>query len=95
MNDLSNVKYDDDFLKLIERPLDGSQYSALSTPGNTVIAAGAGSGKTQVLATRFAWLVLTGQAEAPQILTLTFTKKAAAEMYQRIYKTLRFFAFRQ
>lgn len=95
MNDLSNVKYDDDFLKLIERPLDDSQYAALSTPGNTVIAAGAGSGKTQVLATRFAWLVLTGQAEAPQILTLTFTKKAAAEMYQRIYKTLRFFAEHQ
>ncbi len=86
------MNYNDDFLKLISRPLDDSQYKALSQEGNTVIAAGAGSGKTQVLATRFAWLVLTGQAEAPQILTLTFTNKAASEMYQRIYKTLIFFA---
>ena len=92
MEKILNMKYEDDFLKLIKTPLDNSQYAALSTPGNTVIAAGAGSGKTQVLATRFAWLVLTGQADAPQILTLTFTNKAAAEMYQRIYKTLRFFA---
>ena len=86
------MKYDDEFLQLIERPLDSSQHEALAAPGNTVIAAGAGSGKTQVLATRFAWLVLTGQAEAEQILTLTFTNKAASEMYQRIYDTLRFFA---
>lgn len=86
------MKYDDSFLQLIDRPLDDNQYAALTAEGNTVIAAGAGSGKTQVLATRFAWLVLTGQAEAEEILTLTFTNKAASEMYQRIYKTLRDFA---
>ena len=86
------MKYDDNFLQLIDRPLDDNQYAALTAEGNTVIAAGAGSGKTQVLATRFAWLVLTGQAEAEEILTLTFTNKAASEMYQRIYKTLRDFA---
>ena len=86
------MKYDDTFLELIKPSLDESQRQALANPGNTVIAAGAGSGKTQVLATRFAWLVLTGQAQAPEILTLTFTNKAASEMYQRIYKTLRFYA---
>ncbi len=86
------MNYNDKFLKLISPQLDASQLAALETEGNTVIAAGAGSGKTQVLATRFAWLLLTGQAEAQQILTLTFTNKAASEMYQRIYKTLRLFA---
>ena len=86
------MKYDDAFLKLLEKTLDDKQYKALTQEGNTVIAAGAGSGKTQVLATRFAWLVLTGQAEAPQILTLTFTNKAASEMYQRIYDTLKYFS---
>lgn len=80
------------FLELLEHPLDENQYKALSAVKNTVIAAGAGSGKTQVLATRFAWLVMTGQAKAEQILTLTFTNKAASEMYHRIYGTLKMFA---
>ena len=69
--------YNESFLKLLEHPLDENQYKALTAVNNTVIAAGAGSGKTQVLATRFAWLVMTGQAKAEQILTLTFTNKAA------------------
>ncbi len=80
------------FLDLLERQLDDAQNQALETVANSVIAAGAGSGKTQVLATRFSWLVMTKQAKADQILTLTFTNKAAAEMYQRIYQTLNFFA---
>lgn len=80
------------FLDLLEKKLDDLQSIALETTKNAVIAAGAGSGKTQVLATRFAWLVLTKQAKADEILTLTFTNKAAAEMYQRIYATLNFFA---
>ena len=89
---VNNEIYDDAFLSLLSKPLDQAQSQALKTKENSVIAAGAGSGKTQVLATRFAWLILTGQAKADQILTLTFTNKAAAEMYQRIYKTLYFFS---
>ena len=84
--------YNERFLELLEHPLDENQYKALSATKNTVIAAGAGSGKTQVLATRFAWLVMTGQAKAEQILTLTFTNKAASEMYHRIYGTLKMYA---
>lgn len=80
--------YNDSFLNLLKYPLDKYQQAALKTERNSVIAAGAGSGKTQVLATRFAWLVMTKQAKADEILTLTFTNKAAAEMYQRIYETL-------
>ena len=55
---------------------------------NSVVAAGAGSGKTYTLARRFAWLVCEKNIPVDRILTLTFTKKAAAEMYQRIYATL-------
>lgn len=80
------------FLSLLSTKLDSAQSEALETTDNAVIAAGAGSGKTQVLATRFAWLVMTGKAKADEILTLTFTNKAAAEMYKRIYDTLKFFA---
>ena len=86
------MNYNDDFLDLREPNLDSKQRTALRVNENAVIAAGAGSGKTQVLATRFAWLIMTGQAKVDEILTLTFTNKAASEMYQRIYKTLSFYA---
>ncbi len=84
--------YNDNFLNLLKHPLDKYQSNALRASSNSVIAAGAGSGKTQVLATRFAWLIMTEQAKADEILTLTFTNKAASEMYQRIYETLLMFS---
>ena len=90
MSNINNIN--DNFLKLLFHPLDNAQEAALKTEKNAVIAAGAGSGKTQVLATRFAWLIMTGQAKVDEILTLTFTNKAASEMYQRIYQSLSFFA---
>ena len=81
-----------DYLDLLPRQLDASQLKACISEQNTVVAAGAGSGKTQVLATRFAYLVMSKEIPAERILTLTFTNKAASEMYQRIYQTLSFFA---
>ena len=80
------------YLDLLEKKLDEKQRRVCCSSDNTIVAAGAGSGKTQVLATRFAWLVMSQDIRAPQILTLTFTKKAAGEMYERIYQTLSFFA---
>lgn len=80
------------YLDLLKNPLDPIQKQSCCANGNTVVAAGAGSGKTQVLATRFAWLVMSKNVPAREILTLTFTKKAAGEMYQRIYQILSFFA---
>ena len=80
------------YLDLLEKKLDSKQKAVCCREGNTIVAAGAGSGKTQVLATRFAWLVMSVGIRASQILTLTFTKKAAGEMYERIYRTLLFFA---
>ncbi|MBQ0051357.1 MAG: UvrD-helicase domain-containing protein [Treponema sp.] len=91
---MTNNKYEanEQFFKLLKYEPDSAQLEALKMNKNGVIAAGAGSGKTQVLAIRFAWLIMTGQAKVDQILTLTFTNKAASEMYQRIYETLTFFA---
>ncbi|MCR4733388.1 MAG: UvrD-helicase domain-containing protein [Treponema sp.] len=81
-----------EYLDLLKKSLDDRQKKVCCRKGNTVVAAGAGSGKTQVLATRFAWLVMSCNIPASKILTLTFTKKAAGEMYDRIYQTLAFFA---
>ncbi|GHV92975.1 ATPase AAA [Spirochaetia bacterium] len=68
--------------------LNAEQQKAAYCEENAVVAAGAGSGKTSVLASRYAYLVTEKNYSVDQILTLTFTRKAAAEMYQRIYYTL-------
>ena len=83
---MQNKEYE--YLDLLGKGLDPYQEKACCRTENTIIAAGAGSGKTQVLASRLAWLVMSKNIPANKILTLTFTNKAAAEMYQRIYQSL-------
>jgi ATP-dependent helicase/nuclease subunit A len=68
--------------------LNDEQRNAAYCADNAVIAAGAGSGKTLVLASRFAWLVTEKKHRVREILTLTFTRKAAAQMYRRIHLLL-------
>jgi DNA helicase-2/ATP-dependent DNA helicase PcrA len=61
------------------------QFAAISAPLEpAVVIAGAGSGKTSVMAARVVYLVATGQLEPSQVLGLTFTTKATAELGNRI-----------
>lgn len=69
---------------VIEQPLGGS----------VLVVAGAGSGKTETMANRVVWLVANGLAAPSQILGLTFTRKAAGELAERITERLIRFAER-
>lgn len=60
------------------------QLPAVRETGTAVVSAGAGSGKTRVLAVRYLHLVKERGVPPERILCMTFTKKAAAEMSERI-----------
>ena len=92
----SNTVMNDKFFKFCEdhgmklKESDGSltvQGQAVMETNNCVVAAGAGSGKTTVLSYRFLRMVACGTSPE-RILTITFTKKATAEMKGRIYALL-------
>ncbi|SOD73179.1 DNA helicase-2/ATP-dependent DNA helicase PcrA [Jatrophihabitans sp. GAS493] len=64
-------------IAVIESPLE---------PG--VVIAGAGSGKTETMSTRVVWLIANRLVSPDQVLGLTFTRKAAAELSRRIRRRL-------
>ena len=68
--------------------LDDEQLAAYNRDQNVVVSAGAGSGKTTVLSHRYVRLVQAKHFPVDSIVTLTFTRKAAAEMFNRIYQEL-------
>src|SRR6195952_4989647 len=71
------IDFSDQRIDAIPAPLE---------PG--VIIAGAGSGKTTVMAARVVWLVGTGAVRPEEVLGLTFTRKAAAELSARVRAAL-------
>ncbi len=71
-------------------PFSQSQLLAATSPLEpAVVVAGAGSGKTTVMAARVVWLVGSGQVQPEQVLGLTFTNKAAGELAARVRAALR------
>ncbi len=95
----NNISANDIFLaiqppeKLLENPnirLTDEQQLAVEakTDSAVMVIAGAGSGKTELMAIRVLWLVANGYARPEEILGLTFTRKAASELSRRIINGL-------
>ena len=69
---------------LLEGLTAAQRDAVVHEDGSLLIVAGAGTGKTTVIARRIAWLLSTKRALPHEILALTFTEKAAAEMEERV-----------
>ena len=69
-------------------PTDEQAAVIAAPPGPLVVIAGAGAGKTETMAARVVWLVANGYAHPGQVLGLTFTRKAAAQLLRRVRSRL-------
>ncbi|HLY14573.1 MAG TPA: UvrD-helicase domain-containing protein, partial [Candidatus Limnocylindrales bacterium] len=70
--------------ELLRRLNPEQRQAVIHGQGPLLVVAGAGTGKTQVITRRIAWLIASRTARPSEILGLTFTDKAAAEMQVRV-----------
>ena len=79
-----------DVSHLLEDLNPAQREAVTAEPGNLLVLAGAGSGKTRVLVHRIAWLIEVVGASPHSLLAVTFTNKAAGQMRQRAEALLGF-----
>lgn len=80
----------DELAKALGLPTPTEEQAAViaAPPGPLVVIAGAGAGKTETMAARVVWLVANGFAHPGEVLGLTFTRKAAAQLLRRVRSRL-------
>ncbi|MDO9381031.1 MAG: ATP-dependent DNA helicase [Nocardioidaceae bacterium] len=88
------LRDEDHLCRVLGIGFSAEQLAAITAPRDEpcVVVAGAGSGKTTVMAARVVWLVGRGEVAPGSVLGLTFTTKAAAELGQRIRGALEMLA---
>lgn len=78
-----------ELIQILAKTPSDEQWQAIEAPLEPgLIVAGAGTGKTTVMAARIAWLIMTGKVSPDRILGLTFTTKATNEFQMRVRKYL-------
>src|SRR5438309_6701815 len=70
--------------KLLDRLAPDQRAAATAPPGPILCVAPAGSGKTTTLVARIAWLIASGAARPVEIAAITFNRRAAVELGERL-----------